>query len=178
MSRHTERATGCDSRGIHEVFDSGSISKAASDVLGGWRLVGCSEVDRPFWVSGGHYSVDQEVRFTPKSRHAHRRHQCLLSARSGRRSPRACTHKIIAGNVCFTRDSGRAASSHKSLLSATSRHWEKHPSLSWSELKLGVGKHRSRHNRRLTNRCPRAGIQSPRQATTLTIDPGVQVCGY
>ena len=60
----------------------------------------------------------------------------------------------------------------------TSRHWEKHPSLSWSELKLGVGKHRSRHNRRLTNRCPRAGIQSPRQATTLTIDLGVQVCGY
>ena len=60
---------------------------------------------------------------------------------------------------------------------ATSRHWEKHPSLSWSELNLGVGKHRSRHNRRLTNRCPRAGIQSPRQATTLTIDLGVQVCG-
>jgi hypothetical protein len=54
----------------------------------------------------------------------------------------------------------------------------KTPSLSWSDLKLGVGKHQSRHNRRLTNRCPRAGIQSPRQATTLTIDLGVQVCGY
>ena len=48
-------------------LDSGSISKAASDVLGGSRLLGCGEVDRPLWVSSGHYSVDREVRFTPKA---------------------------------------------------------------------------------------------------------------
>jgi hypothetical protein len=80
-------------------------------------------------------------------------------------------------SVRFTPKTDMRRACSKSPLCATSRHWEKHPGLSWSELKLGVGKHRPRHNRRLTNRCPRAGIQSPRQATTLTIDLGVQVCG-
>ena len=49
-------------------------------------------------------------------------------------------------HVCFVPESG---------------HWEKQPSLSWSELKLGVGKHRSRHNRRLT--MPPGGIRPGRR---------------